>query len=139
MKKRNTNIIIVDDHAIMRQGIRALLEYEQDFCVVAEASDGNEALRLLDCHLPTILVTDLCMPKMGGIELLSAVKKKKWPIRVIVLSMCGDAPYVARSFRAGAYGYVLKESGVEHLVTAIREALAGHRYVSPPLVLPEEE
>ena len=139
MEKRNTTIIVVDDHAIMRRGIRALLEYEQDFSVVAESADGDEALRLLDCHRPIILVTDLCMPKMGGIELLTAVKKKKWPIRAIVLSMCGDAPYVTRSFRAGAWGYVLKESGAEHLVTAIREVLAGHRYISPPLVLPEDE
>ena len=133
MKPGKTTILLADDHAIVRRGIKALLEYEFDFEVVAEAGDGAAALHLIESHKPHILVTDLCMPGMGGIELLKAIKEKKLSIRSIVLSMCSDAPYVAGAIDAGAYGFVLKESGVEHLVTAIREAQLGRRYFSPPL------
>jgi DNA-binding NarL/FixJ family response regulator len=133
LKPDKTTIILVDDHAIVRRGIKALLEYEPDFYVVAEAADGAAALGLIESHNPHILVTDLCMPTMSGIELLRAIKEKNWPVRAVVLSMCGDAPYVTGALEAGAYGYVLKEAGVEHLVTAIREAQSGRRYLSPQL------
>jgi len=128
-----TTIILADDHAIVRRGIEALLEYEPDFDVVAEAADGIEALVLIEARQPHVLVTDLCMPKMGGIELLKTIKERRWSIKSVVLSMCGDLPYVTGALKAGAYGFVLKESGVEHLVTAIREAQIGRRYLSPPL------
>ncbi len=126
-------IILVDDHAIVRRGIKALLEYEPDFTVVAEAADGIEALGLIQSHKPQIMVTDICMPKMSGIELLKVIKKNKWLVRAVILSMCSDAPYVTNAFEAGAYSYILKEAGVEHLVTAIREAAAGRHYLSCPL------
>jgi len=132
-----TTILLADDHAIVRRGIKALLEYEPDFAVVAEAGDGVQALEQIISHRPHVLVTDLCMPNMSGIELLKAIKEKNLPIRSIVLSMCGDAPYITGAMDAGAYGYVLKESGVEHLVAAIREAQLGRRYLSPPLSMVE--
>lgn len=110
-----------------------MLEYEPDFHVVAEASDGAAALLLIENHRPHILVTDLSMPNLSGIQLLKIIKEKKLPVRSVVLSTYGEAPYVLDSIEAGAYGYVLKESGVEHLVTAIREAQSGRRYLSPPL------
>jgi DNA-binding NarL/FixJ family response regulator len=132
-----TTILLADDHAIVRRGIKALLEYEPDFTVIAEAGDGAQALEQIEIFKPQVLVTDLCMPNMSGIELLKAIKEKKLPVRSVVLSMCSDAPYVAGALDAGAYGYVLKESGVEHLVTAIREAQAGRRYLSPPLSITE--
>ncbi|MEL7562993.1 response regulator transcription factor [Dehalogenimonas sp. 4OHTPN] len=128
-----TTIILADDHAIVRRGIKALLEYEPDFHVVAEASDGAAALLLIENHRPHILVTDLSMPNLSGIQLLKIIKEKKLPVRSVVLSTYGDTPYVLDSMEAGAYGYVLKEAGVEHLVTAIREAQSGRRYLSPPL------
>jgi DNA-binding NarL/FixJ family response regulator len=133
-----TTILLADDHAIVRRGIKALLEYEPDFAVIAEAGDGLQALAQLEAHQPHVLVTDLCMPNMSGIELLKAIKEKNLPVRSVVLSMCSDSPYIAGALDAGAYGYVLKESGVEHLVTAIREAQAGRRYLSPPLSDPEQ-
>ncbi|PPD57530.1 response regulator [Dehalogenimonas etheniformans] len=133
MNKGKTTILLADDHAIVRRGIKALLEYEPDFAVVAEASDGLQALEQLESVKPHILVTDLCMPNMSGIELLKAMKEKNIPTRSVVLSMCGDAPYITGALDAGAFGYILKESGVEHLVTAIREAQLGRRYLSPPL------
>ncbi|APV44910.1 Response regulator receiver domain-containing protein [Dehalogenimonas formicexedens] len=133
MDKGKTTILLADDHAIVRRGIKALLEYEPDFIVVAEASDGLQALEQLEAVKPHILVTNLSMPNMSGIELLKAMKKRNIPTRSIVLSMCGDSPYITGAFDAGAFGYILKESGVEHLVTAIREAQMGRRYLSPPL------
>jgi DNA-binding NarL/FixJ family response regulator len=128
--------LLADDHKIVRQGVRAVLEYETDLEIVGEAGDGAEALELLDKLRPDILVTDLSMPIYNGIELAAEIRKHGWPTKVVLLSMHGDEPYVAAAFNNGANAYVLKESGVEHAVIAIREALAGRRYVSPPLVLP---
>jgi DNA-binding NarL/FixJ family response regulator len=138
LNKNKTTILLADDHAIVRRGIKALLEYEPDFVVVAEAADGVQALEQVEITKPDVLVTDLCMPNMSGIELLKAIKAKNLPMRSVVLSMCGDAPYVTGALNAGAYGYVLKESGVEHLVIAIREAQEGRRYLSPPLTIGEQ-
>ncbi len=131
-----TTIVLADDHKIVRQGIRALLEYEPDFNIVGEACDGAEALSLLERTRPDVLVTDLSMPKHTGIELADEIRRRKWPTKVVILSMHGDETYVSRAMACGVSGYVLKESGVEHTVNAIREALAGGRYVSPPLVMP---
>jgi DNA-binding NarL/FixJ family response regulator len=131
-----TSILLADDHKIVRQGIRALLEYEPDFEIVGEAGDGAEALALLYKLHPDVLLTDLSMPFHNGIELAAEIRKQKWLTKVVLLSMHCDEPYVVAAFYNGASAYVLKESGVEHAVTAIREALAGRRYVSPPLILP---
>ena len=131
-----TTIILADDHKIVRQGVRALLEYEPDFDIVGEANDGAEALSLLERTTPDVLVTDLSMPGLTGIELADKIRRRKLPTKVIILSMHGDELYVMKALACGASGYVLKESGVEHTVSAIREALAGGRYVSPPLTIP---
>jgi DNA-binding NarL/FixJ family response regulator len=131
-----TTIILADDHKIVRQGVRALLEYEPDFDIVGEAGDGAEALSLLERTRPDVLVTDLSMPAYTGIELAEEIRRRKWPTKVVILSMHGDEPYVVKALASGVSCYVLKESGVEHTVTAIRKALAGGRYVSPPLVMP---
>ena len=132
------SILLADDHKIVRQGVRALLEYEPDLEIVGEASDGAEALALLDALRPDILVTDLSMPAYNGIELAAKIRMHGWLTKVVLLSMHGDEPYLVAAFNNGASAYVLKESGVEHAVMAIREALAGRRYVSPPLVLPNQ-
>lgn len=131
-----TTIVLADDHKIVRQGVRALLEYEPDFNIVGEAGNGAEALALLERTRPDVLVTDLSMPVYTGIELAEEIRKRKWPTKVVILSMHGDELYVSRALACGVSGYVLKESGVEHTVNAIREALAGGRYVSQSLVLP---
>ena len=131
-----TTILLADDHKIVRQGVRALLEYEPDFDIIGEAGNGIEALSLLESTVPDVLVTDLSMPGLTGIELADEIRKRKWPTKVIILSMHGDEPYIIRALACGVSGYVLKESGVEHAVNAIREALAGGRYLSPPLVMP---
>jgi len=130
---RKVTIIIADDHKIFRQGIRALLEYESHFEVIAEAANGEDALKLIQCQTPDILVTDLCMPIIGGIELLKIIKELKLLVRSVVLTLCRESPYVTSAIKVGALGYVLKESGVEHLVPAIHAAMAGQLYLSPPL------
>ena len=131
-----TSILLADDHKIVRQGVRSLLEYETDFEVVGEACDGAEALDLLERMRPDILLTDLSMPAYNGIELAAEIRRRKWLTKVVILSMHGGEPYVIAAFNHGVYAYVLKESGPELAVKAIREALAGRQYVSPPLVLP---
>lgn len=126
-------IILVDDHKIVRQGVRSLLESESDFRVIGEAGSGVEAMRLIDKLHPDVLVTDLAMGGMSGIELCQKVHES-WPTtQCIILSMYGDEPSVAESLRVGASGYVLKEGGAEDLISAIRTVVAGRIFLSPPL------
>ena len=129
-------IVLADDHKIVRQGVRALLEFEPDLKVVGEAANGTEALALVERLKPDILVSDITMPPPTGIDLADKISRLKYPTKVIVLSMHADEPFVVSALTSGALGYVLKEAGVEYIVTAIREALANRRYVSPPLVMP---
>ena len=130
------SVVVADDVPAVRQALLELLDSFNEFTVVGEAGDGAEALSLLERLRPDVLVTDLSMPAYSGIELAEEIRRRRLPTKVVILSMHGDEPYVARAMACGASCYVLKESGVEHTVTAIREALAGGRYVSPPLVLP---
>ena len=133
---KKVTILLADDHKLIRQYVRGLLEAQPDFEVVGEASDGAGALALLEKLLPDILVADLSMPARNGIELAEEIRKREWLTKVVILSIHGDNPDVAVAFNRGASAYVLKGSGFEHAVTAIREVMAGRRYVSPPLVLP---
>ena len=133
INNNKTTIIIADDHTIVRQGIRSLLEQEPDFVVVGDAADGVQALELIEHVQPDILVIDMSMPNLSGIELLRIIKERKFPVRAVVLSMHGEPQYVSGTVEAGVYGYVLKEEGVEHLAKAIREARAGRHYFSRPL------
>jgi DNA-binding NarL/FixJ family response regulator len=129
-------ILLADDHKLIRQYVRGLLERQPDFDNVGEARNGTEALALLEKLRPDILVADLSMPAKTGIELAEEIRRRKWPTKVVIFSIYGDASHVAAAFERGAGAYILKESGFEHSVTAIREVIAGRRYVSPPLVLP---
>ena len=126
-------IVLADDHDIVRKGIRILLEHEPDFLIVAEASDGVGAVKLVESLHPDVLVTDLKMADLNGIEVARLVKEHSPETRVVVLSMYGDNAYVEGALAAGANGYVLKESSVEDLVRAIRDAVSGGRYLSPSL------
>jgi DNA-binding NarL/FixJ family response regulator len=130
-------IVIADDHKIVRQGVRALLEFEPDLKVIGEAANGRDALALVESLKPDILVSDITMPPPTGIELAAKISKAGYATKVIVLSMHADEPFVVSALTSGALGYVLKEAGVEYIVTAIREAVANRRYVSPPLVMPK--
>lgn len=126
-------IVLADDHHIVRQGLRALLEAESDFSVVGEAGDGLEALRLADQLNPNVLVLDLMMPGLNGLEVARQMSKHAPQTRIVVLSMYSNEAYVLEALGNGASAYVLKDSSSADLVHAVREVAAGRRYLSPPL------
>jgi two-component system, NarL family, response regulator NreC len=128
-----TTILLADDHTMVRQGLRALLEEESGFTVVGEAKDGPETIALTESLRPDVLVVDLMMPGVGGLEVMRQVGRKVPTVRFVVLSMYANEAYVVEALRSGAMGYVLKDTGAEELVRAIRHVAQGGRYLSPPL------
>jgi len=128
-----TDILLADDHHIVRQGLKALLEGEPHFRLVGEAGDGIEAVRLAERLRPDVLITDVMMPGLNGLEVTRQVTKTLSKTRVVILSMYTDDAYVFEALRNGASGYVLKDSQASDLVKAVREVAAGRRYLSPPL------
>jgi DNA-binding NarL/FixJ family response regulator len=127
------SIVLADDHALVRQGIRALLAEIPEFRVVGEVGDGVEAMRLIDRLRPAVLVADVTMPGLGGLEVARRVRQQSPQTRVIILSMHADEAYVLEALRHGAAGYVLKGSQAADLIEAIREVTAGRPYLTPPL------
>jgi two-component system, NarL family, response regulator NreC len=128
-----TAIVLADDHQVVRQGLRAMLEAEPHFRVIGEAGNGLEVARMVERLRPNVLVIDLMMPGLSGLEVTRQVKKRSPKTHVIVLSMHKDESYVFEALKNGAAAYVLKDSSAEELLKAIREAVAGRRYLSPPL------
>ncbi len=126
-------ILLVDDHQIMREGLRALLEKESDLEVVAEASNGREALDLVQRDPPNIVVMDIGMPKLNGIETARIVTSDHPDINVVALSTHADKRYVVSMLQAGAVAYVLKDAAAAELVQAIRTTLRGRKYLSPQI------
>jgi DNA-binding NarL/FixJ family response regulator len=123
--------LLADDQGIVRRGLRALLETERGVEVVAEASDGHEALRLCEATAPDIAILDVAMPRLNGIEVAARVLKQRPELRVIVLSMHSDESYVVRALRAGARGYLLKEATDDDLLPAVRAVARGKTFFSP--------
>jgi two-component system response regulator NreC len=128
-----TTIVLADDHHVVRQGLRALLAAEPGFSVVAEAADGLTTADLVERLKPNVLVLDLMMPHLGGLEVARQVRRRSPQTRVVVLSIHANEAYVLEALRNGVAGSVLKESTAADLVQAVREAVAGRRYLSPPL------
>jgi two-component system response regulator NreC len=127
------SIVLADDHPLLRQGLRGLLEAERDFSVAAEARDGLEAAELVERLKPHVLVLDLMMPNLSGLEVLRITRQRSPDTRVVVLSFQSTNAFVAEVLRNGATGYVLKGCSEENLLRAIREAAAGRRFLSPPM------
>jgi two-component system, NarL family, response regulator NreC len=126
-------LLIADDHHIVRHGLRAVFDAEPDFSVVGEVEDGSMTLELVSHLKPHVLIVDLMMPGLGGLEVTRQVRQRYPATRVIVLSMHANEAYVLEALRNGAMGYVLKDTRASVLVQAIREVIAGHYYLSPPL------
>lgn len=127
------DVVIADDHHLVRQGIRALLEKERDIRVVGEAKDGNEAIELVTRLSPDVLVLDVNMPRLGGIEATKLIRTQDLPTQVLILSMYSDESLVKKAFRNGARGYLLKQSVTEELLNAVRAASRWEFYISPAL------
>jgi DNA-binding NarL/FixJ family response regulator len=126
-------LVLADDHHVIRQGLRTLLEQELGCAVVGEAANGHEALELVARLAPDVLVVDLMMPGITGIEVIRQLQPLALPTRVVVLSMHADELYVREALRAGATAYVLKEAQASEFVAAVRAAAAGERYLSRAL------
>jgi len=124
-------IVIAEDHTILRQGLRSLLSSQLDFKIVGEAEDGLKAIECVQKHKPDLILTDLSMPRMNGMEAIREIKRISPKTKIVVLTIHKTEEYVLTTFRIGANGYVLKDSTQEELILAIRSVLAGKPYVSP--------
>jgi len=124
-------IVLADDHQIMREGLRSLVNKESDMEVLAEAEDGRSAVKLARKLQPDVIVMDIAMPNLNGVEATRQVLKDVPKVKVVALSMHADKHYVARMLEAGASGYLLKDCAFEELVTAIRTVVADRIYLSP--------
>jgi len=123
-------VLIADDHALLRDGLRQLLAATDDIRVEAEAANGDDALALIKANDYDLAVLDMSMPGLAGIELIKRVRLEKPRLRVLILSMHGEAQYAARALRAGAAGYVTKDAASAQLVGAIRKVAAGGVHIS---------
>jgi len=132
MKKRY-RIVIAEDHTIIREGLRALLCGDPDFEVVGEAEDGGQAISCVEALTPHLVLMDLSMPKMDGLAAIREIKKRKPEIKIIALTVHKTEEYVLKALQAGADGYVLKDASHTELVIALRNVLAGKRYLSPDI------
>ena len=127
------SIVLADDHPVERRGMRAILEAETDLSIVGESGDGLEAVRLVERLQPDVLVLDLMLPSLSGLEVIRTVRQRTPRTRAVVFSMHGDNAFVAEALKNGAIGYLLKGCEEQILVLAVREAAAGRRYLSPPV------
>lgn len=126
-----TRILIADDHDVVRSGLNVLLRSAPDFSVIAEAADGEEALRLTEKHKPDVVIMDISMPKLDGIEATKLIKERQPEVKVIILSVHEDEEYAYQILRAGASGYLSKNSSRKEIFTAVRSAVSGERFFSP--------
>ncbi len=126
-------IVLADDHHVVRQGLRTLLEDTLDCTVIGEAADGQTTVELVRQLQPAVLVVDMVLPQLNGLEVIRRVRQVAPQTHIVVLSMHADEAYVREALRAGATGYVLKESHADEFVQAVGQAAAGRRYLSPPL------
>ena len=123
-------VLLADDHGIVRRGLRSLLE-ETDVSVVGEAADGLEAVRLCETLRPDMLIVDIGMPKLNGIDVAARVQKIEHPPRVLILSMHADESYIIRALASGARAYLLKDATDEDLLPAVRAVASGRPFFSP--------
>jgi DNA-binding NarL/FixJ family response regulator len=126
-------VILADDHHLVRKGIRGLLEEADDIEVVAEAEDGQQAVELVERHSPDVLLVDIAMPRLNGIQAAERIRDLGLPTRVVVLTMHSSQLLVRQALLSGAKGYLLKRSVTEELLLAVRAASRNETYLSPPV------
>ncbi|MDA1097215.1 MAG: response regulator transcription factor, partial [Chloroflexi bacterium] len=129
--KRTTTIVLADDHNMVRQGLRTVLDIEPDLQVIGEAADGAEAVVQIERLKPEVLVLDLLMPRLSGLDVIRQAMERQPQLQIVVLTMVAFEVYVGRALKYGARGYVLKDSFSTDLVKAIREVSAGRTCIAP--------
>jgi DNA-binding NarL/FixJ family response regulator len=127
-------IVLADDHILIREGIRKLLEFDGSMKVIAEAGDGVECLKILKTVKPDILLLDINMPKMNGIDVLDEMRAQKSDIKVLILTVHNEVDYLLKAIELGAEGYILKDTGFEELKKAINIIADGETYIQPRLI-----
>jgi DNA-binding NarL/FixJ family response regulator len=128
-----TRVLIADDHPLIRSGLRALLARESDFEVVGEAADGYQALELVEQLKPDVVMLDVSIPRLNGIDVAQKISEKTPSTRIIIVSIHSDEGYVLRALKAGAKGYLLKASPEGDILNAVRAVAAGQAYLSPEI------
>ena len=128
---QKVRIVIAEDHTILREGLRSLLSSEPNFEIVGEAEDGREAIKCVEKFRPDLILTDLSMPRMNGMEAIKEIKRQSPKTKVLVLTVHKAEEYILATFRAGANGYLLKDSTHAELVMAVKKVLSGKQYISP--------
>jgi DNA-binding NarL/FixJ family response regulator len=131
--KKAYNIVIAEDHTILREGLKSLLSSQPDLKIVDEAGDGLEAIRCVQNHSPDLILLDLSMPRMTGLDAIKEIKRVNSDTKIIVLTVHSTEEYILATLQAGADGYVLKDAHSSELMTAIRHVLDGRRYLSPSI------
>ena len=129
----SVTVLLADDHPIVRQGMRNLLEADADLSVVGEAEDGLQAVQLAEQLKPDVVIVDMMMPRLNGLEAIRQITSRLPNTRCIVLSMQSADPYIVQALKAGAAGYILKDSAPNEVTNAIQQVLSGKRYLSPQL------
>lgn len=129
--KKQYRIVIAEDHTILREGLRSLLCSDPEFDVVGEAEDGRDAIRCVEALSPDLVLMDLSMPRMNGLDAIKEIKKQNPEIKIIVLTVHKTEEYILATLQAGADGYLLKDATHSELVMAIKNVIAGKRYLSP--------
>ncbi|WP_226580632.1 response regulator [Halobacillus litoralis] len=126
-----TRIVLIDDHKLFREGVKRILDFESSFEVVAEGDDGDTALEIIEQHLPDVVLMDINMPSMNGVEATAEITKRFPEMKVIILSIHDDENYVTHALKTGAQGYLLKEMDSDALIDAIKVVGAGGSYLHP--------
>jgi two-component system response regulator NreC len=128
-----SKIVLAEDHTILREGLKSLLSSSQDFEVIGEAADGREAIRCVEKLKPDLILIDLSMPRMNGMEAIREIRRISKEVKILVLTVHKSEEYVLATFKAGADGYVLKDATHEELLMAIQSVLKGRNYISPEI------
>ena len=129
--ENNVSIVLADDHTILREGLRALLTSDSNFEIVGEARDGREAVRCVEKLLPDLLLMDLSMPRMSGMDAIREIKRRYPDTKIIALTVHKTEEYLLTTLQAGADGYVLKDATHDELIMAIKNVMGGKPYLSP--------